>query len=174
MFDVKFFNEFTGQIGNLRKQVDKLTEAIAAKEAAIVHLKTSPPPKEDVLAAVNMVFAARAESARMMLEKSIGEWHRRPLALADGAAIAKMRLLNAVEPDRAPTPFTLECGLLAMIGEPIMAGARRLINEMEWPAPGPAIADRPALIAAAEKDLVNLKSQLADLREKASDAGVIL
>lgn len=168
------FDTFTRQLGDLRSQIEKITDAIADREAQIKFLQTSPPPKEDVLAACELVFAARAESAVMQIEKAIAEWHRRPLALADGSAIAAMRLVNAVNPGNAPTPFTLECSLFALIGEPLRAGVRKLIDGMDWPTPGPAIADRPALIAAAEKDLADLRRQLADMREKAADAGVIL
>lgn len=174
MFDTSFFSGFNKQLGDLRKQVSRLTDAIAAKEAEIAHLRTSPPPKEDIIDAMSVVFAARAESARMMIEKSLQEWHRRPLALADGAAIAKMRVINAVEPDRAPTPFTLECGLLAVIGDQLEIGARRLIDDMEWPEAGPPIEQRPAMIASAERELDVLKQQLATLREQAADAGVSL
>lgn len=174
MFDNSFFSGFNRQISDLRGHVAKLTKAIATKEEEIAHLRTSPPPKEDVLEAIGVVFAARAESARLMIEKSIQGWHRRPLSLADGASIAKMRVINAVEPDRSPTPFTLECALLALIGDQLEAGAHRLVADMDWPTPGPAIAARPALIETAERDLATLNNQLADLREKAAAAGVIL
>lgn len=174
MFDTSFFSGFNRQVADLRRQVSKLSDAVAAKESEIAYLRTAPAPRSDFVEAMALVFAARAESARVMIEKSLQEWHRRPLSLADGGAIAKMRVMNAVEPGVAPTPFTLECGLLALIGDQIEAGARRLVEAMEWPEAGPPIGDRPAMISQAEKELATLKNQLQTLREQAAEAGVIL
>lgn len=175
MFDMSFFKSFNKQVGDLRSQVDQLTKAIADKQGEINYLRTAPAPKSDVLAALGTVFDARAESARAMITKSMEQWHKRPLALADGTQIGqRLHVLNAAAPGYAPTSFSMECALLAVIGQQIEAGVSKMIDEMPWPACGPAIAARPAMIEKAERELDELTKQLDELRRQTADAGLLI
>lgn len=172
MFD---FNIFSKQVGDLRGQVDKLTTEISQKEAELKRLRTAPPPKSDVLDALRVIFSARAESAKRVIYRSFEQWQEKPLQLSDAAfVVPRMHVLNAVEPNMAPTTFTLECALLAVLGPAIEQGARKLLDEMDWPTPGPSINDRPKLIAKAETELERLTDTLADIRRQASDAGILI
>ncbi len=173
MFDT-LFSGFSKQLNDLRGQVSRLVAAIASKEAEITHLRTSPPPKADILDALGVVGAARGESARLLFEKSLQETQRRPLSLLDPGSLAKIRILTAAEPGTSPGFFGLECWLWAVFGAHLEAGVRRLIEDAPWPEAGPPVAERPAMIAKAEKELIGLKAQLESLREQAAAAGIIL
>lgn len=172
MFD---FNIFSKQVSDLRGQVNKIEEQIKEKKAEIHFLRTSPPPKSDLKNAIYGVFEVRADAAKTLIEESLEQWKDRALALGDEVRVAKgMHILNAQKPGVAPTPFSLECALHAIIGPQIKEGVARLIDELDWPAAGPALKERKALIAKAEGELEKLEAQLEEMRQSAASSGLLV
>lgn len=172
MFD---FSLFSRQVNDLRGQVDALAEKIEKKQAHLKFLRTAPPPKSDLKAAINVVLDARAASAKDLIENSLAQWQERPLALQDGDRIAKnVHILNAVVPGVAPTPFSLECSLLAVIGPQIKEGIGKLVDSLDWPQAGPPLKERQALIEAGEEEVAEMQEQLEVMRQQAAAAGLLV
>lgn len=172
MFD---FNIFSKQIGDLRGQVNQLTEQIDAKQRELDHLRNSPPPKSDVEEAMKFIFGVRADAAANQIRNSFMQWQARPMSLNDPERVAgHFHVLNAVSPGVAPTPITLEHALLALLGPELEKGAVRILNRMKWPDAGPPIAERPALIEKAEQELIQLNETLETIRKQAANAGLLI
>ncbi|MBI2278303.1 MAG: hypothetical protein HYU74_13210 [Dechloromonas sp.] len=172
MFDFRIFSK---QIGDLRGQVNQLTEQIDAKQRELDHLRNSPPPKSDVLEAMQFIFQVRADAAAKHICASFAQWQSRPMSLTDPERVAgHFHVMNAVSQGSAPTPTTLEHALLALLGQELEKGAARILNRMNWPEAGPPIADRPALIERAEQELIQLNETLETIRKQAATAGLLI
>ena len=169
MFD---FLSFKNQVTGVRRQMDDLCNQVKNKQAELVHLRTSPPQKADVIAHFEAVINRLAARHDAALKFSIDRLSGDPLNFENTHGIG---ILTATQPHAAPSLQSVEVALLALFREDVKASLRKRVEAMPWAADtGPRIAERPALIEKVERDLAALDKDLAELRHQAAEGGVLI
>lgn len=172
MFD---FLGFKKQVGGVRAQVDKLIAAIEDKRAELKRLRALPPQQADVLEFFDAAIDRRAANFAAALQHSVGYLASDPEHLNVQTHKGNDKILSVALPNQQPTIFSLEDALLAFFQEEIKTTLRKRIEAMPWAHDaGPRIADRPALIEKAERELEALEKDLATLRREAVEAGITI
>lgn len=169
MFD---FLNFKKQVGSIKAQIDGLNDAIEGKKKELHHLRTSAPQKADVIAHFDVVIDRLGADYDAIFKFSVNRLSGDPLDFnkVDGIAI-----LAAAPIHGAATIKTMEAAILAMFGDEIKIAMRKRIDALPWANDaGPRIAERPALIEKAERELSKLERDMADLRKQTTDAGIII
>jgi hypothetical protein len=164
---------------NLKKLLTNVRDSVAAKHNAInvatdkrKHLCTSMPPKIDVIEFFDGRVDQLAASYDAALKFSIDRLAGDPLNFSKTDGIG---ILSAYPPGSRASLESFEAAYLALHGDEVKRALRARIEAMPWPTPvGPRIADRPALIEKADRELAELGKDLADLRREAAESGVIL
>jgi len=156
----------------VRKTVTEIGAQIKAAQARIEYLKKAPPPRSDVAVYFEKLVDEKASEYDKAMEFTVQRLSDDPLRMAANDGIG---ILTAVRVG-APASFqSVEIAILAMFGEDIKTAVRKRIEATPWPGePGPPVADRPALIAKAERELTELEAQLDNLRHEAAAAGITL
>jgi hypothetical protein len=156
----------------VRKTVTEIGAQIKAAQARIEHLKKSPPPRSDLIAFFEKLADQKANEYDKAFEFAMTRLVHDPLRME---ACDSIGILTAVRVGTPPTFQSLEVAILSIFGEDIKTAIRKRLTTMPWPGePGPPVADRPALIAKAERELKELEAQLTQLRSEAAAAGITL
>lgn len=172
MFDFLSFNK---QVTNVRNQKDGLVNQIKNKRAEIDALRSSPPPKADVVDLLcgdeHGVVDRGAANYDAAWEFNILRLCRHPL---NPERVHGIGIFTAAPPNAAPSIASIEAVLLALFRDEVKAALRKRIEAMPWPNAGPSIKERPALIEKAEYALAALEKDLVELQRQAAEAGVLI
>lgn len=168
MFD---FLSFKKTISDVRHQFDSLVRQSQEKRAEITRLHTAPLHTADLAALFDHHIDVMSANYGAALEHNINLMTG--AASNQAARLNGVRVVMAAPPGMAASFNTIEASICALLGAELKTSIRRRINEMSRSEKaGPLLKDRPALIAAAERELAGLESDLADLRRQAAEAGV--
>lgn len=169
MFD---FLNFKNQLAQIKDQVSGLEERVKNKRDELHRLRTSPPQKSDVIAHFDMLIDRLAGKYDKALKFSVDLISGSPLNLD---SVSSLGVLTAVPQNVAATVHSVEAALLALFHDDIKTSLRKRIEAMPWAKDaGPRIAERPALIEKAERELAKLETELAETRSEAAAAGITI
>lgn len=169
MFD---FSNFKKQISGLGDTKTALENKIEETQKEITRLKTSPPQRADVIEYYERLIARRAAEFDTALLFSVNRLFSDPMHMDKNTG---MSIVAAAPMGITPSVHTVDAAIMALFGTVVLDAIKKRINEMPWTvAPGPRLADRPALIEKAEAELKKLEEQLTELRHEAATAGVII
>jgi hypothetical protein len=172
MFD---FLGFKKQLGDVRAQVVRLNDSIKNKREEIDGLRNSPPPIDDIIALLcgdGGVVDRNAADYDAALSFTVNRLCRHPL---DPMRANGIGILTAAPPNMSTSFKSIEAVLLALFRDEVKSALIKRIKAMPWPnGVGPRIADRPALIEKAERELAALEKGMANLREQIAQSGIII
>ncbi|WP_288129978.1 hypothetical protein [Accumulibacter sp.] len=163
-------------ISGLKLDLATVEKSIADEQAALDRLRKAPVPLDDIRKLLSSVVASRATKGRALLAESLRYLQNHPQEVAGDLRHVEPRvsILTACRPDQAATPQSVEVAVCALLEHEILAGVQHFLDQVEWPESGPPIADRPKLIAEAERRLSKATEAREELRRSAAAAGVLL
>ncbi|KFB74351.1 MAG: hypothetical protein AW09_000358 [Candidatus Accumulibacter phosphatis] len=174
--DHNIFSRVKAAISGLKSDLSTVEKSIAAEQAELDRLRKAPVPLEDIRQVLATVVASRAAKGRTLLAANLLYLQNHPQEIAGDQRNLEPRvsILTACRPDQAATPQSVEVAVCALLEHEILAGVQRFLDQVDWPESGPPIADRPKLIAEAERRLSKATEAREELRRSAASAGVLL
>lgn len=172
MFD---FLGLKKQLSDAGAQVDRLNDTIKNKRAEIDDLRNLPPPRDDIVALLcgdGGVVDRNAADYDAALSFTVTRLCRHPL---DPMRANGIGIFTAAKPNSAPSFNSIEAVLLSLFRDEVKSALVKRVKAMPWPdVIGPRIADRPALIEKAERELAEMEKGLANFREQIAQVGIII
>lgn len=173
MFD---FSIFKKNIEVLTETIKELEEKILKKRNEIEFLKTSPPPKNDLSDYLCRCIDKGAETYEKSFSRMLPHFQSNPLIMNQDIGhteLLALRIINATEAGAA-NPDSIQTAIFALFGPQLKESIRSYIDKLPIEKNGPAVKERPALIAKAENELSKLTKEITDLKESIANLNISL
>lgn len=171
MFD---FLKVRQSVDGLAKQVREIKSQIEAKKRKREDISTAPAARSDIRALMARMVEQRAAEHADAFGKMLAQFARRPDNIVNPQGMQQTLVLGTPAVGVAPSARSLEAGLCNILGDAVLAGLLRQVDEMPWPNEGLPHAERAPLLAKLDREIGELERELAELNGSARAAGIFI
>jgi hypothetical protein len=141
-------------------------------------LEAQPACKADMLALIDDLVDRKAQDFPRRLETGLSYFFRHPLSSLPAdpkAATPPLKALTAViDPNAMVTLEGFESSLFFVLRDPIKAGLRHAVEQLDFAGSGPPRVERIEMIAAIDTRIDEIDKQERELTEAAEASGLKL
>jgi hypothetical protein len=164
--------DFKSLLSDVRNAYKQKNDQIKEIQDQILFLKTSPPPRADLINYFENRVDQLAKGFDTSFAFSVELLMRSPLQMNN---VTHIGIITAAGQGQNHSPQSIEAAILAIFADDVKDALRKRLTAMSWPGnTGPSLAQRPALIAQYEKELTTLIAQRDKLRHEAASSGITL
>lgn len=168
------FRKIKKSVEGLASQVGALKEKIELLKRKREDISTAAAAKVDIKQLLTRLVAERAATHERNFATLMHQFARKPSSVNSAPGMQQSLLIGAPQPGIASSATTLEQGLCAVLGDLVLSGLLRQVDEMPWPDEGAPMAERAPLLAKLDREIGELERELAELNGSARAAGIFI
>lgn len=175
MTKMGLFDNFKTAVTDIRTQVDGLRMRIRELRVEIAGVRNAPPSKDDALALLERTVHQAAAGYRDALMANMAPYLRAAHDIEGGRREYSPTVLCATKrPDAPATERTMEIALLALLGNQVIDGLKRVIDSCDWPEGAISATDRTRKLGGLQRQLDEAIEAERRLVSEAEAVGILL